>query len=113
MLRFFLLLLALTLGSSRLHSQMAMPVPRGGGDLPKPFFVQEPYCELGNGTCGGTCNEEGKKPWDCPAETMPCYQRGQRCTCEEADICKPKKKKKSELSLPPAPSSRTWLPSIQ
>ena len=102
MLRFFLILVAVVLGSSPLHSQMAMPVLRGD-DVPGPLFVQEPYCELGYGPCGGACNEEGNKPWDCPPETVPCYQRGQRCTCEAADICKPKKKK-SGLSHSPAPS---------
>jgi hypothetical protein len=113
MVRFFLILCAVVLGSSRLHAEMTMPVPRSDS-LPKPLLVQEePYCELGYGTCGGACNEEGKKSWDCPAETMPCYQKGQRCTCETADICKPKKKKKSELSHSPAPSSYTWLPAIQ
>jgi hypothetical protein len=101
MLRFFVILFAVALGSSPLHSQMAMPVLRGD-DAPSPLFVQEPYCEMGYGTCGGACNEEGKKPWDCPADTLPCYQRAQHCTCEEADMCKPKKKK-SELSQPLAP----------
>jgi hypothetical protein len=108
MLRFSLILSALILSSSPLLSQMAMPVFRGP-DVPGPLVVQEPYCELGYGTCGGACNEEGKKPWDCAAETLPCYQKGQRCTCEEADICKPKKKKKSRLSIPPALSSRASL----
>jgi hypothetical protein len=112
MLRFFLVLFAVILGSSPLRSQMAMPTLRGC-DLPGPLLVQEPYCELGYGTCGGACSEEGKKPWDCPAETLPCFQRGQHCTCEEADICKPKKKKKSTLSYPAAPSSHASLPAAQ
>jgi len=111
MLRFFLILSAIVLGSSPLHSQMAMPVLRGD-ELPGPLFVQEPYCEMGYGNCGGACNEEGKQPWDCPADALPCYQRGQHCTCETADMCKPKKKR-SELSLPPAPSSRAWLLAVQ
>jgi hypothetical protein len=105
MLRFSLILFAIILGSSPLHSQMAMPVFRGL-NVPGPLLVQEPYCELGYGPCGGACNAEGKQPWDCPAETLPCYQKSQRCTCEEADICKPKKKKKSTLINPPALSPR-------
>jgi hypothetical protein len=108
MLRFFLILFAVVLGSSPSRSQMAMLV-LPGADLPRPLFVQEPYCEFGNGPCGGACNEEGKQPWDCPAETVPCYQKGQRCSCEEAAICKPKKKKKSELSPAPATSSQASL----
>jgi hypothetical protein len=112
MLRFFLILFAVVLGSSPLHSQMAMPILRGD-DGPGALFVQEPYCELGYGTCGGACNEEGKQPWDCPAETLPCYQRGQHCTCETAEMCKPKEKKKSELSHPPAPSPQASLPAAQ
>jgi hypothetical protein len=99
MLRLFLILFAFVLYPLPLRSQMAMPVLRGA-DVPGPLFVQQPYCELGYGACAGACNEEGKKPWDCPAETLPCYQKGQHCTCEEADICKPKKKR-SELSRPP------------
>jgi hypothetical protein len=104
MLRLFLILFALVLYPLPLLSQMAMPVLRGT-DPPAPILVQEPYCELGNGPCGGACNEEGKKPRNCPAETLPCYQKGQRCTCEEADICKPKKKT-SELNRPPGPAQR-------
>jgi hypothetical protein len=100
MLRLFLILFALVLNPLPLRSHMAMPVLRGA-DPPAPLFVQEPYCELGYGACGGACNEEGKKPWNCPAGTLPCYQKGQHCTCEEADICKPKKKT-SELSRPPS-----------
>jgi hypothetical protein len=112
MLRFFLILVAVVLGASPLHAQMAMPVHRGDV-LPGPLFVQEPYCEMGYGTCAGACNEEGKKPWDCPAETVPCYQKGQHCTCEEADICKPKKKKKAGFSLPATPSPAASLQGAQ
>jgi len=108
MLRFTLILFAIILGSSPSHSQMAMPTLRGD-DLPGPLLVQEPYCEMGNGPCGGACNAEGKQPWDCPDDALPCYQRGQRCTCETADMCKPKKKKKSELSHPPASSAQASL----
>jgi hypothetical protein len=94
MLRCFLVLLVVVLGASPSHSQ-------------------EPYCELGYGTCGGACNEEGKKPWDCPADALPCYQKSQHCSCETADMCKPKKKKKSELSHPLTPSSQASLPAAQ
>ena len=90
MLRFFLILLgiAVILGSSHLRSQ-------------------EPYCELGYGACGGRCSEAGKKQWDCPAEALPCYGRLQRCSCEEAAICKPKQKKPVLTpQAPPAPTSR-------
>src|ERR1700720_4765920 len=44
--------------------------------------VQEPYCEYGVGPCGGTCLEESGKRWYCPPTAVPCYQRGQHCTCE-------------------------------
>jgi hypothetical protein len=109
--RFCLILLAVMLGSSQLRSQdrtslspIAIILPRGNlSPEPHKVLVQEPYCELGYGTCGGQCSEAGKKPWDCPSQALPCYQRGQHCTCEEADICKPKKKR-SELSLPAAPA---------
>jgi hypothetical protein len=107
-LRSILLLSAVILGSSQLQSQnrpalSPIAVPQGHLSL-KPLVlpVQEPYCELGYGACGGQCNEAGKKPWDCPAEALPCHQRGQHCTCEEAALCKPKRKR-SELS-PPATS---------
>jgi hypothetical protein len=100
MLRFFLILFAVLLGSSPLHSQITRPIVRGD-DAPGPLFVQEPYCELGYGSCRGACSEEGKKAWDCPADALPCYHSSQHCTCETADMCKPKKKK-SELSYPPA-----------
>jgi hypothetical protein len=112
MLRFPLILFAVLLWPSASHSQMAMP-NFGGGGLPRPLFVQEPYCEFGYGTCGGACSEEGKQSWDCPAETLPCFQKGQHCTCEAADMCKPRKKKKSTLSYPPAPSSQASLPAAQ
>jgi len=112
MLRFFLILFAVVISSSPLHAQMARPVPRGG-DLARPLFVQEPYCVMGYGSCGGACNEEGKKPWDCPAESLPCYESSQHCTCEEADICKPKKKRKTELSHPPVPSPAVSLLAAQ
>jgi hypothetical protein len=112
MLRFFLILFAVALWSSPLHPQTAIPGPRGD-NLPGPLLVQEPYCELGNGPCAGACNEEGKKPWDCPAETLPCYHTSQRCTCEEADICKPKKKKRAELSRPQPPSPRAPVLAVQ
>ncbi|HZV21717.1 MAG TPA: hypothetical protein VE986_09255 [Hyphomicrobiales bacterium] len=59
--------------------------PKGEG----PIRVQDPYCEMGVGPCGGTCNEEGGKHWNCLPTALPCYQRGGRCTCEEAGICKP------------------------
>jgi hypothetical protein len=54
--------------------------------------VQEPYCEFGVGPCGGTCNEEGGKHWNCEPAEIPCYQRGQHCVCEAATMCLPKKK---------------------
>jgi len=56
-----------------------------------PAAAQDPYCELGAGPCGGTCNQEDGKSWNCPAAELPCYQRG-HCKCEKASICKPKKK---------------------
>ena len=103
--RFFLILLGVILGLPQLFSQDAVAIPRGNIS-PKSslLLVQEPYCELGYGSCGGKCSEEGKQSWDCPAEAHPCLHRGQRCTCEEADICKPKKKR-SELTHPPAAAS--------
>jgi hypothetical protein len=51
--------------------------------------VQEPYCEYGVGPCGGACNEEGGKTWNCLLTELPCYQRGGRCKCEVANICWP------------------------
>ena len=59
---------------------------------PEATQVQEPYCEFGVGPCGGTCNEEGGKHWDCEPTAIPCYQRGQHCVCEVASTCLPKKK---------------------
>jgi hypothetical protein len=59
---------------------------------PEATQVQEPYCEFGVGPCGGTCNEEGGKHWDCAGTEIPCYQRGQHCVCEAASMCLPKKK---------------------
>ncbi len=103
MLQWLLILFVLVTTSTRLYSQdvlsftrIAIAVPRS--DLlptPSPLLVQElPYCELGYGACGGQCSEgEGKKRWNCPAEALVCYHEGQRCTCEVADMCKPKKKK--------------------
>jgi hypothetical protein len=60
---------------------------------PEAIQVQEPYCEFGVGPCGGTCNEEGGKHWDCESTAIPCYQRGQHCTCEVASMCSVKKKR--------------------
>ena len=61
----------------------------------QPVLVQElPYCELGYGPCGGECSsDEGKKKWACAPDAMPCHHEGQRCTCEAAALCKPKKKR--------------------
>jgi hypothetical protein len=59
---------------------------------PEAIQVQEAYCEFGAGACGGMCSEESGKHWDCESGTMPCYQRGQHCTCEVASMCLPKKK---------------------
>ena len=76
--------------------QLAATVPNSAPSPDRPMLlVQElPYCELGYGPCGGQCSsEEGKKQWTCPANALPCHHEGQRCTCEAADICKPKKKK--------------------
>lgn len=75
--------------------QPAATVPNSKLSPNRPLLVQEyPYCELGYGPCGGRCSsEEGKKQWACPADALPCFQGGQRCTCEAADMCKPKKKK--------------------
>jgi hypothetical protein len=61
---------------------------------PPAIQVQEPYCEFGVGPCGGLCiEEEGKKTWDCPKNALPCFLRGGHCSCEEASVCKPAKKK--------------------
>jgi hypothetical protein len=68
------------------------PKPRRHPKKPVAIQVQEPYCEFGAGTCGGMCSEESGKHWDCESGTMPCYQRGQHCTCEVASICRPEKK---------------------
>ena len=93
--------------STRLYSQdgspsvqLALTVPNSNfsSDLPMLLVQELPYCELGYGPCGGQCSsEEGKKQWTCPADALPCHHEGQRCSCEAADMCKPKKKK-------PAPS---------
>jgi hypothetical protein len=101
MLPFFLMLIAVFLWSSPSHSQMAVPIPRGS-DIPGPLLVQEPFCEFGYGTCGGACSEEGKKPWDCPAKTVPCFQKGQHCSGEEADMCKPRRKRTGLIHPYPA-----------
>jgi hypothetical protein len=68
------------------------PKPRQHQKKPVAIQVQEPYCEFGAGACGGMCSEESGKHWDCERDTMPCYQRGQHCTCEVASICRPEKK---------------------
>ena len=98
-----LTLLLLVTTSTRLYSQdgpfltsVTATVPKGNfSPSPPALLVQElPYCELGYGPCGGECSsEEGKKKWSCSANTLPCHHEGQRCTCEAADMCKPKKKK--------------------
>ncbi len=103
MLRFCLIVIVLVVSATRLYSQdRLLSAPAGisgpkGYAVPKPpaVLVQElPYCELGYGPCGGQCSsDEGKKKWNCPADAMPCHHGGQRCTCEAADMCKPKKKK--------------------
>jgi hypothetical protein len=59
---------------------------------PEAIRVQEPYCEFGVGPCGGTCIEESGKRWYCGSNAIPCYQRGQHCTCEVASMCLPEKK---------------------
>jgi hypothetical protein len=75
--------------------QLAVTVPNSiSPDLPMLLVQELPYCELGYGPCGGECSsEEGKRRWTCPADARPCHHEGQRCTCEAADMCKPKKKK--------------------
>jgi hypothetical protein len=96
MLRAILVLFAISLYASGLRSEDAAHLswrptitsPKG----PPLLLVQEPYCPLGIGACGGQCAEDGKKGWDCPADAIPCYQPG-HCRCEEAGICKTKKKK--------------------
>ena len=101
MLRIFFILCTAILSVSPLRSQERSPLkpisitlPQGNlSRKPAMLLVQEPICELGNGACGGKCLQEDKKQWDCPAVAMPCYHDGQRCTCEEAAMCKPKKKK--------------------
>jgi hypothetical protein len=59
---------------------------------PEAIPVQEPYCEFGAGACGGMCSEESGKRWSCEPAAIPCYQRGQHCTCEVASMCWEKKK---------------------
>ena len=98
-----LTLILLVTTSTRLYSQdwpsstsVAATVPKGdfSPSQPAPLVQELPYCELGYGPCGGECSsEEGKKKWNCSANTLPCHHEGQRCTCETADMCKPKKKK--------------------
>jgi hypothetical protein len=68
------------------------PEPPKHPKKPKAIQVQEPYCEFGAGACGGMCSEESGKHWDCKPTAIPCYQRGQRCTCEVASMCLPEKK---------------------
>ena len=94
-----LILLLLAASSTRLYAQDAAQAPIARPErkiLPRehPVLVQElPYCELGYGPCGGECtSEEGKKKWNCSAETLPCHHEGQSCTCEAADMCKVRKK---------------------
>jgi hypothetical protein len=62
---------------------------------PEIIQVQEPFCEYGVGLCGGTCNEDGGKHWDCASTELPCYQLG-HCKCEAASICKPPPVKKKK-----------------
>ena len=103
LLLFCLTLFGLVTTSTRLYSQdgppsirLAVMVPNSNlsPDLPMLLVQELPYCELGYGPCGGRCSsEEGKKQWNCAADALPCYHEGQRCTCEAADMCKPKKKK--------------------
>ncbi len=99
MSRAIVILLAMTLWPAQLHPEEAPRLSWVPSVLPKNpatprvlLAEDEPYCELGNGPCGGQCTEEGGKKWACAADTLPCYQRG-RCTCEVATVCKPKKKK--------------------
>ena len=85
-------------GPPLIHLTVTVPNNNLSPDLPMLLVQELPYCELGYGPCGGQCSaEEGKKQWNCPADTLPCHHEGQRCTCEAAEMCKPKKKK-------PAPS---------
>jgi hypothetical protein len=51
---------------------------------------KEPTCDFGVGPCGGTCNEEHRKPWTCKPTELPCYKEGGRCKCEQASLCQPK-----------------------
>ena len=67
----------------------AVIIPKGGRPTSPAIPVQDPYCEYGVGPCGGTCNEEGGKTWNCLAIQLPCYKGGGHCTCEVAGICKP------------------------
>ena len=96
-------LFSLLTTSTRLYSQdgppllqLAVTVPDShpSPDLPMLLVEELPYCELGYGPCGSRCSsDEGRKQWNCAADTLPCHHEGQRCTCEAADMCKPKKKK--------------------
>jgi len=108
----FLILYAVILSLLELGSQFAVAIPSYNlpRSPPTPLYVQEPYCELGNGACGGHCSAEAKKPWDRAAEPIPCYQSGQRCTCEEADICKPIKKRRRSQAQPSGSADQATAP---
>ena len=104
LLLIFSVLFGLLTTSTRLYSQdgppsiqLAATVPNSNNlspDLPMILVQELPYCEMGYGSCGGQCSsDEGKKRWNCAADTLPCQHEGQHCTCEPADMCKPKKKK--------------------
>ncbi len=100
MLRTMTIVLAATVSVSLAHSQELSSLTWAATTLPKisrsktplMLLIQEPYCESGVGDCGGQCSEDGGKRWQCPATALPCYRPG-RCTCEEATICKPQKKR--------------------
>ncbi len=67
--------------------------PDGNGVTPSAAGDDEPYCEMGVGSCGGKCSDEGGKQWDCTKDEIPCFHNGGHCSCESSGICKPKKKK--------------------
>jgi hypothetical protein len=106
MLRALAALILVTCIVSQAYTEDAIPslnwnwftttAPQAQHTLPpkKPLViqVQEPYCELGAGACGGMCLEESGKRWECPSGAIPCYHRGQHCTCEVASMCWEKKK---------------------
>ena len=66
------------------------PVSKPAEAIPVQLQDDDPFCAYGVGPCGGTCNEENRKPWKCLAAELPCYKSGGRCKCEVTSMCQPK-----------------------